>query len=282
MGKVGFMQGRLSEIIDGKIQAFPWQFWQEEFKQAKEIAIPLMEWTLDQRDLYENPFMTVEGQKKIIQLSKENELKIPSLTGDCFMQAPFWKASPERREKLIADLNAILCACNSLHINTIVIPIVDNSAITSLKEENYLIDVLTDHESVFATNGVRVAFESDFPPAKLERFINKMYPIFFGINYDIVNSASLGFNVDDEFISYGHRILNVHVKDRILGGTTVPLGFGDADFESVFSNLFKCGYSGNYILQTARDPAGKHSQVINDYLNKTCKWIADYESKSFR
>ena len=70
------MQGRLSEVIDGKIQAFPWQFWKEEFEQASEIDIPLMEWTLDQLDLYSNPLMTADGQKKIIQLSEDNDVKI--------------------------------------------------------------------------------------------------------------------------------------------------------------------------------------------------------------
>ena len=54
MYQIGFMQGRLSEVVDGKIQAFPWRLWQEEFRQAREIEIALMEWTLDQDDLYKN------------------------------------------------------------------------------------------------------------------------------------------------------------------------------------------------------------------------------------
>ena len=47
MYQIGFMQGRLSEVVDGKIQAFPWRGWQEEFRQARKIGIGLMEWTLD-------------------------------------------------------------------------------------------------------------------------------------------------------------------------------------------------------------------------------------------
>ena len=278
MYNIGFMQGRLSAVIDGKIQAFPWQFWRDEFKQAGEIKIPLMEWTLDQYDLYKNPFMTGDGQKNIIQLSNENNLKIPSLTGDCFMQAPFWKATSHERDSLIEDFNAIVCACNTLNVQIIVVPLVDNGGLTSKKEENYLIDVLSGYESMLAESGVKIAFESDFTPAALERFIGKMNPSFFGINYDIGNSASLGFDVNDEFSRYGARILNVHVKDRPLGGTTVPLGTGNADFESVFSNLSKCDYKGNYILQTARDPAGLHRDAIIDYLDKTSKWISACES----
>ena len=278
MYKIGFMQGRLSEVIDGKIQAFPWQFWKEEFEQASEIDIPLMEWTLDYLDLYSNPLMTTDGQEKIIQLSKDNDLKIPSLTGDCFMQEPFWKANPDNREALIADFNEIVCACGSLNIQTIVVPLVDNGALTSEREEKYLIDVLADHEIMLAENRVKIAFESDFAPEALKRFIGKMNPSLFGINYDIGNSAALGFDVNEEFSSYGDRILNVHVKDRPIGGTTVPLGDGSADFKTVFSKLSEYGYKGNYILQTARDSSGQHSQAIKNYLDMTIDWISQYES----
>ena len=278
MNKIGFMQGRLSEVIDGKIQAFPWKSWQDEFKVAGEIKIPLMEWTLDQYDLYRNPFMTVDGQKEITQLSNENAVIIPSLTGDCFMQAPFWKAALDERDGLIDDFNAVICACGSLNVKIIVVPLVDNGALTSKKEENYLIDILADHETTLAANGIKIAFESDFEPIALRRFINKIDPNLFGINYDIGNSAALGFSINEEFSCYGDRLLNVHVKDRPLGGTTVPLGYGNADFESVFSNLSKYNYKGNYILQTARDPSGQHRKVIMDYIDKTKNWISGYES----
>ena len=56
-----------------------------------------MEWTLDAKDLYKNPIMSKEGRKKISYLSKKFNLFIPSLTGDCFMQEPFWKSNkPEK------------------------------------------------------------------------------------------------------------------------------------------------------------------------------------------
>ena len=31
---IGFMQGRLSNLIDNKIQSFPWNNWENEFKIA--------------------------------------------------------------------------------------------------------------------------------------------------------------------------------------------------------------------------------------------------------
>lgn len=272
------MQGRLSDVVDGKIQAFPWQYWKDEFQRASKIGISLMEWTLDQFNLHSNPLMTAEGQAEIIRLSKENNLKIPSLTGDCFMQAPFWKAVDNDRNALMSDFNAIIKACGSLDIRIVVVPLVDNGSLTSKKEERNLKDGLSDHEATLTENNVKIAFESDFSPASLRHFIGEMDPKLFGINYDIGNSASLGFNINEEFSSYGDRILNVHIKDRPLGGTTVPLGQGDADFMAVFSKLSEYGYQGNYILQTARDAAGLHSRAIKNYLNMTADWISQYES----
>ena len=59
--------------------------------------------------------------------------------------------------------------------------------------------------------------------------------------------------------AYGHPVVNVHVKDRVLGGTTAPLGIGSANFEMVFSALGRMGYQNNYILQTARAQDGDHA-----------------------
>ena len=55
------MQGRLCERVHGKIQAFPWRDWENEFPAAAAIDLHLMEWTLDQERLYENPLMTADG-----------------------------------------------------------------------------------------------------------------------------------------------------------------------------------------------------------------------------
>ena len=87
----------------------------------------------------------------------------------------------------------------------------------------------------------------------------------FGINYDIGNSASLGLNPVEEFKFIGDRILNVHVKDRVLGGTTVPLGQGIADFKTVYRLLKSHSYNANYILQTARASNDQHLEALLKY-----------------
>lgn len=73
--------------------------------------------------------------------------------------------------------------------------------------------------------------------------------------------------------AYGHRIGNVHVKDRVRGGSTVPLGDGDADFESVFRSLGASGYEGNYVLQTARAADGDHVAAVVRYAAMVSGWM---------
>ena len=77
--EIGFIQGRLSPLVDGKIQAFPWDHWQDEFQVAYKHSFKIMEWTMDQDRLYENPIMSEEGRKAIEELTYKYEISIPSL-----------------------------------------------------------------------------------------------------------------------------------------------------------------------------------------------------------
>lgn len=274
--QIGFMQGRLCERVDGKIQAFPWRDWENEFPAAAEIDLHLMEWTLDQERLYENPLVTEDGQEKIRGFCQQYDVSIPSLTGDCFMQAPFWKTNGKARTDLQSDFLAIVRACAAVGIRMMVVPLVDNGRLETAEQENDLVDFLLAQQPFLAEHQLQVIFESDFTPHELARFIARLPFEGFGINYDIGNSAALGFKPADEFAAYGDRVVNVHVKDRVLGGTTVPLKNGSADFDAVFAALAQKKYQGNFILQTARAAEGNHAEVLRSYREMTQQWMKQY------
>ena len=135
--RIGFMQGRLSPVMDGKIQSFPWDTWKEEIVSAKNIGLSVMEWTLDQEGLDRNPLMTPDGQLTINELCKKHNFSIPSLTGDCFMQAPFWKSVDKHSsKKLKADFTSILESCNQVGIKLVVVPLVDGGRLENMNQEN--------------------------------------------------------------------------------------------------------------------------------------------------
>lgn len=275
-GRIGFMQGRLSPMRNGRIQSFPWNHWQQEFQIAARLGFGLMEWTLDQESLYENPLLTAAGQAAIKDACQRYDLTIQSLTCDCFMQSPFWKVAADERETLQQDFLAVAQACATVGIEMMVVPLVDNGSLKNAEQEDGLVSFLQTLSKWLVGRRLVVVFESDFGPEELARFIGRLDRDCFGINYDIGNSAALGFDPTQEISMYGSRILNVHIKDRLLGGTTVPLGTGNADFDAVFAALAKIGYRGKYILQTARAADDDHAAVLCQYRDMTLGWLRNH------
>lgn len=275
---IGYMQGRLCPMVDGKIQSFPWRDWRSEFPAAQRVGFGLMEWTLDHAGLPENPLMTPQGRAEIRDLSSKYGLRVESITGDIFMQAPFWKVSGGLRKQRLAELDLVLDACADLGIRLIVVPLVDNGTMCDPEHEATVIDALSARADRLRRDHLVIAFECDYRPADLARFISRIPADICGINLDIGNSAALGYDPAEEMDAYGQRVVNVHIKDRILGGTTVPLGTGNADIPRALRMLVSSGYRGSYVLQTARAQDGDHEGALGRYLQLTQQWLRDAES----
>ena len=266
---IGFVQGRLSSIKGNRIQSFPWGEWQNEFLKASRIKLPLIEWTIDSEKFSENPLLTQSGHKEIISLSTKYNIRVPSVTCDFFMENPVWKSDPSVvREGIVSIVNGMA----SIGSQILVIPLVDNSSLKNLSDTKAVKDFFIKITPELDKAKVMIAFESDLNPKKFSEFINEFEKRCFGINYDLGNSASLGFDSTEEFMAYGSRIINVHVKDRKKGGGTIPLGEGDVDFPKVFRFLREIDYRGNLILQTARSKEDQHEEVLIKYKELVENW----------
>ena len=270
--RVGMMQGRLSPIRNGRIQSFPHENWRIEIAEAAQLNIQKIEWTIDSEEFFSNPLVNPSGGNEINSTINEWNIKVPSVTCDYFMENPPWLGGEEAVQ---ANLMSIINGMHQIDSEILVIPLVDNSSIKDSSYTSYVVDYFKELEKHLVDSNVRVAFETDLPPDEFCSFIENFNHTRFGVNYDIGNSASLGFNPLEEFESYGQRIVNVHVKDRILNGTTVPLGEGNANFELVFELLVGSDYKGNYILQTARATDGNHAASIVKYSNQVIDWLEE-------
>jgi hexulose-6-phosphate isomerase len=278
MLNIGFMQGRLSDMVEGKIQSFPFSNWEKEFIIGSENNFNIIEWTIDSIDIFNNPIIREDLHTKIIDLKNIYSVEIPSITCDFFMEKPFFKASNDKKIQREQFLLSFLKKCSNLNIFKIVIPLVDNGRIENLAHERSVLDFFLKHLDVLEKGNLEIIFESDLPPKKLKTFIDKFPAEFFGINYDTGNSASQGYNFLEEFDSYFDNIKNIHIKDRILNGSTVPLGEGNANLEKLLINLLNRNYSGNLILQTARDEK-KHLEALCKYRNYVLNILSNYEKK---
>tara|TARA_B100001123_G_C15344010_1_gene1036180 strand:- start:1535 stop:2353 length:819 start_codon:yes stop_codon:yes gene_type:complete len=258
---IGFMQGRLVEPVDNKIQAFPKDKWVEELNIASQNEFNKIELTVDLEGIWENPLTNKLGLKELKNNLDIYKIEPVACTGDFIMHEPPWRSSGTRKKDLIETLKAVIDGLGFLNIPIFVFPLVDQSSLNK-HEESTLASFIKDLEEDLIRNNVRIAFESDYPPEELKRFIMNYNPKVYGINYDIGNSASLGFSPEEEINCYFEHIIHVHVKDRFLNGATTRLGNGNANIEMCVNILTSLNYSGNYVLQTARSEEGNHLKEL--------------------
>ena len=265
---IGFIQGRLVKKVFDRIQAFPLSSWKDEIKIAIDNHFNIMEWTIDYDFFYENPIFKEEDRNYFLE---KKDFQIKSITLDFSMHVPFWKCVGSMKNEVIKRHLELIENISATNIEILVLPLVDNGSIENKEQEESLIKGLDIISKSLEKYNKKIAFESDYKPKDLKRLINKFDPNIYGINYDTGNSASLGYLVDDEIESYGNHIINVHIKDRLYKGTTVPLGMGSFDFKFFFNKVKQLDYDGNFILQTARDDSN-HIEA----LNKNRKYIESF------
>jgi hexulose-6-phosphate isomerase len=221
--------------------------------------------------------MTAGGRREIREIARDLGVQVRSLTGDCFMEAPFYKAEGRERGRRLDQVERVIEASAEIGVEYVVMPLVDNGRLESIRQEEDLRTGFARVAPLLKRAEIRILFESDFQPGRLRQFLEPSDPSLFGINYDVGNSAAMGFDPTEEIGAYGDRILNVHVKDRVLGGSTVPLGQGHAHFGAVFGALKRIGYLGNYILQTARAADGRDVEILCEYRDAVMRWLREAE-----
>jgi hexulose-6-phosphate isomerase len=269
---IGIMQGRLSPPVSEKIQEFPWTMWENEFSLAKSIGVRIMEWTLDLQDFSINPFLTESGHKRIRYLSSKFDLLIESVTLDCFLDAPLHREHPETGAKSqISDLIQVIESSRDLGVKIGVLPLVVESGVDDQKSLALLMDILVLMNEKCRDSNFRIALECEFDLRMLQWIAGEIRLLkHVGFNFDIGNSASMNNDPAKELDIYGDKLFNVHIKDRLLRGKTVPLGQGNANFRVVASELLRRNYSGNMILQASRQNSTGELETIAEYL-RFCK-----------
>jgi L-ribulose-5-phosphate 3-epimerase len=264
--QIGLMQGRLLPPVDGKIQAFPGDSWESEFLKAQAIDhLNHIEWILES-PLESNPFWDLEGQKKIKEVAQNTKIGVPFVCADFFMASPFVRMSKDIKIMNRKVLCETIKVCSSLGIKGVEIPMVDSSRINSLQEEDELAEALQPCLKVAEKYGVFIGLETSLNPERFRKLLDKIGHAHIKANYDTGNSASLGYNMQEEISAYGSYINNVHLKDRKLTGGTVPFGRGNADIPKAIQLFQELGYQGVFILQGARQPK-EEPEVIKEYIN---------------
>jgi hexulose-6-phosphate isomerase len=249
---IAIMQGRLSAPINGQIQAFPAAEWRDEFGRAATAKLDGIEWIFDAPD---NPIISDGGIAEIAAQMGESGVSVRSVCADYFMDAPLHRGAPSDVTHRVDILQALVTRARTLGVRHIVLPCVDQSALRDRSDEDRLTEVLAAVVPNAGRAGVELHLETSLGPIEFAALLDRV-PAEVRANYDSGNSASLGYRVTDEFAAYGARVGSVHIKDRVRGGGTVPLGTGNADLPALFDALDRVSYKGMFTLQVARAQTG--------------------------
>jgi L-ribulose-5-phosphate 3-epimerase len=256
MTHIGIMQGRMVPPTDNRIQCFPRDRWEDEFELAAQAGLDCIEWIYDLYGVDVNPLATDSGLEKLRDLSRHHKVKILSICADYFMDKPLVRASQAELEDRLDTFYWLLERGRLIGINRMVIPFVDASRIDTQAEFDGVVLLLKRVLEQTRETGIEIHLETSLPPTRFAELLSGLPDPRLKVNYDSGNSSSLGYAPQEEFAAYGERVGSVHIKDRRLGASTVPLGTGDADFPALSEGLRKVAYKGDFILQVARGASG--------------------------
>lgn len=253
---VGIMHGRLVPPFEGRFQAFPANKWREEFSYAKKAGLSHIEWIYEKPHENENPISTDAGIAEIQSLILETGVNISSICADYYMTEPLIGSDGNTNDAVVEHLRWLIGRANLLEITYIVLPFVDASSLKSKAQIDGLISLLISLAPEAKLANVELHLETDLNPHKFSALLKSVNSEFIKANFDMGNSASLGFDPNEELTLLAPFLGSVHVKDRVLGGGTVQLGTGNTDLETCFRLIKKTGFNRWFVLQVSRGHDG--------------------------
>ena len=203
-------------------------------------------------------------------------MKVDSVCADYFMSNLLFNESETKIKNNVTILIELIKKCYRAEITIIELPFVDSSSLGQKTDFQELIKNLDPAISIAQDHGIIVALETDLQPESFVDLLKKINHPNVRANYDVGNSTANGFDMHSELNILKNWIVNVHVKDRIKNGESVPLGTGDTDFKKFFDKLKNVGYTNDFIIQGAREDfkesispditCSKYLKFVNRYL----------------
>lgn len=249
---LSIMQGRLLPPVNGKLQAFPGPEWQSEFELAARLGLVAIELIAEVRGQNLNPLFDESASRRLEAETVRTGVAARSVCGDLIIE----DHQVHGRDGLRRLIEGLIGRCATIGACRLVIPLVDEARIQD-GDDLLRVQRLLERAALRADQEeVELHLETDLKPATFATLLEPLPPQTVWVNYDTGNSAGLGYDPAEEFSAYGHRIGSIHVKDRLRGGGSVPLGSGHTQLATVFKLLAAKDYRGDLVLQPARGDPG--------------------------
>jgi hexulose-6-phosphate isomerase len=271
---IGSIQGRLLPPVNGRIQAFPGRAWEQEFSLLQGVGCGAIELTIDRDSWDEHPVNSAAGRNRLSELSREFDIALTGICCDIFMELPLLSPDDEIAGRAKSILRDLIRHAAAADLGFIELPFMGDNSLQAPNAFARFEAVLADALPAAAESGVDILLETNLDPNALNDLFAKFAHPRLGLNYDTGNSTWFGFDPVAEFEAYHQHIRNVHIKDCTRADYSVPLGTGETQFDTIFKLLKRYGYTGDFILQAARQV--DDVAAARDYLQFTARLVSEY------
>lgn len=247
--RIGVMQGRLSPRPPGKLQEFPHQSYAAEFPKAARLGLHSIEWIFEAPGFERNPLWTPAGRAEIRGLVAASGVRVQSVCADYFMLRRLAGESPGALADNRRVLLQLIAAAAEIGADRMLIPLLETSAVDGPELQSDVIESLRGAAPVAERHGVTLGLEMEIPGTDYARLIERVGSRFVRAYYDTGNSTAQGADIAEDIVPLLPYLHAVHIKDRVRGGGSKPLGTGDANFQAFFPRLLRAGFRGDFVLQ---------------------------------
>src|SRR5262245_2751248 len=192
---IGIVLGRLSPPVPGRLQAFPWRSWREEFPRARTCGFTTLEWVFE-ADRYEvNPIWTADGTAEIRELITDSGIRVDSVCADYFMAHPFFGVPDRVRAETIEVLEQLIRHAAAIGVRTLLLPVLEATEIKSRRDKRELLECLRRPLELARAHRLRIGLETELGAEEYRALIEDAAHPSLVVYYDVGNATAKGFDV---------------------------------------------------------------------------------------
>lgn len=242
----GIVQGRLSTPPDNSLQWFPETCWEKEFSIANQLKYDFIELIVEENHNKNNPIWSSSGRKRIIELTKNNNLCTPTMCNCFLLENSLIKSSG------VIDQALELIRCShEIGVSKMVLPLFEQSEMNKNNYEMYIEPIITI-ANYAEEHKVSICLETILNGKTFLNFFDSLkHPNVYCV-FDTGNMIAENHDIYSDILLLKNKINYVHIKDKNQTNENVLLGTGLVNFKKVLEAFKLIGFKGLFTFETVR------------------------------
>jgi L-ribulose-5-phosphate 3-epimerase len=263
--RIGIIQGRLSPRPANRLQAFPFDSWEQEFWLARDLKLNGIEWIFEANRAAHNPLRSAQGRAQIRKVIEQSGVPVLSVCGDYFM---VHRLSEPGELGIAASrtLSELIAQSSAIGARRILLPWLEEAALDTEEKRSIAISNLTRALPAATRHSVMLGLEMEISGQEYRALIEQIAHPLVKAYYDTGNSTAAGFDVAQDITELKAHLGALHIKDRKTGGGSQYLGQGDTNFRGLFEQLSVWDFRGDLVLQHYFENPANDARIALDHV----------------